>query len=167
MLNAFAPIANTSCKLLILGSMPGVASLNQQQYYAHPRNAFWSIMQAFTGTDANADYATRCQSLLDHHIALWDVLAQCKRQGSLDSAIESDSIITNDFARFFNKHPLIHRVLLNGSTAFRLFNRHVIKSGLCPNLIEFIACPSTSPANTRLNIQQKTHCWLAHLQPKP
>lgn len=163
MINAFAAIANESCKILILGSMPGVVSLDQQQYYAHPRNAFWSIMKEITDTAVQADYPTRCQSLLEHNIALWDVLAQCRRQGSLDSAIETDSVITNDFAGFFRDHPTIQRVILNGNTAFTLFKRHVVKPDLCPSRIDIIACPSTSPANARLTIQQKTDRWLPHL----
>ena len=142
--------------------MPGVQSLNQQQYYAHPRNAFWSIMQSITGVSPIADYQQRRQSLLHHGIALWDVLASCRRAGSLDSAIEKSSIVVNDFESFFEQHPNIQQVLLNGGTAHQLFQRHVVKAGLCPEHIATHACPSTSPANARLNLEQKTKLWLTH-----
>lgn len=161
-LKAFPAIANTYCHTLILGSMPGVQSLNQQQYYAHPRNAFWSIMQAITGVDADANYNLRCQALLQHGIALWDVLASCRRIGSLDSAIEKHSIIVNDFAQFFSDNDKLQQVLLNGGAANQLFQRHVVKPGLCPKHIDTHACPSTSPAHARLNIDQKKQHWLKH-----
>ncbi len=162
-LTAFAPLIDHRATTLILGSMPGVASLEAQQYYAHPRNAFWSIMQHITGIRADAPYDLRCQGLLHHGIALWDVLAQCQRQGSLDSAIEASSMVVNDFLPFFRKHNKIHSVILNGSKANQLFKRHVSQPGLCPPTIQIQACPSTSPAHARLTLPQKIDLWLPHL----
>lgn len=160
MRQAFAPITSSNARTLILGSMPGVASLDAHQYYAHPRNAFWQIMQHITGIAATAAYEHRCRGLLQQQLALWDVLQACERQGSLDSNINQSRLIVNDFAHFFHQHPHIKRVLLNGHMAHQLFTRHVINTNQMPSSIEAIACPSTSPANARMPIAQKIDIWL-------
>ncbi len=110
-LRSFAPLlpAGTqspgSARVLVLGSMPGRASLDAQQYYAHPRNAFWPIVAAHCGIDPASDYPTRVQALLDAGIVLWDVLAQCRRPGSLDSAIELADAQPNAIAELLDAHP--------------------------------------------------------------
>ncbi len=156
----FNDISRADATTLILGSMPGVASLQAQQYYAHPRNAFWSIMQTVTGIEATAPYQQRLDALRKHKIALWDVLASCHRPGSLDSAIKPDSIIVNDFTAWFEQHPGIERVLLNGGKAYELFHRHVSKAGLLPDSIYIVLCPSTSPAYAAMNYEAKKTAWL-------
>lgn len=161
---AFSAIAASNARILILGSMPGLASLEAGQYYAHPRNAFWPIMQHITGISASAPYHHRCNGLVQQHIALWDVLQACERKGSLDSNIDQSSIIVNDFTHFFREHPHVTRVITNGGMAHQLFKRHVIKANTLPSGIDVLACPSTSPANARMNLRQKQACWLNALQ---
>lgn len=159
-ISCFAPIASEDARVLILGSMPGVESLNQQQYYAHPRNSFWYIMSSLFGFELNADYKHRAASLIKNRIALWDVLNQCIRQGSLDTAIEKDSIIRNDFLTFFKQHPAIKYVFFNGQKAEKEFKRFVL-----PELsnkyshIEYQVLPSTSPAMASLSKSQKLEIW--------
>jgi hypoxanthine-DNA glycosylase len=98
----FPPIEGASAHTLILGTMPGAASLAVTQYYAHPRNAFWTILADLVGFDPQLDYVARTQRLVDAGIAVWDVLRSCERRGSLDSEIDRTSVVANDFDRFFN-----------------------------------------------------------------
>lgn len=151
---SFHWLAAADARILIVGSMPGMASLKQQQYYAHPRNAFWPIMQQiFNWPDL--DYTARCQALVREKIALWDVLRSCRRPGSLDSNIDSSSLDINDFAAFFDRHRQIETVLLNGGKAAQLFQRHV---PLNP-VIKTLQLPSTSPAHAAMSFQIKLEKW--------
>jgi TDG/mug DNA glycosylase family protein len=160
----FPPISAADAEVLILGSMPGRASLDAQQYYAHPRNAFWPIMAMSCGFDPAAGYAQRCASLVARRIAVWDVLQSCSRQGSLDAAIDASSVRVNDFGAFFAAHPGVRRVLFNGATAERLYRRHVLPR--LPPASAALACvrlPSTSPAHAAMTHAQKTARWGAEL----
>jgi len=159
-ISCFDPIECKDARVLILGSMPGVESLAQQQYYAHPRNSFWYIMDSLFGFDMNADYNNRAASLIKNKIALWDVLSQCIRQGSLDTAIEKDSIIRNDFLTFFKQHPEIRYVFFNGQKAEKEFKRFILPE-LDDNYsyIQYSTLPSTSPAMASLNKDQKLKIW--------
>ena len=123
---SFAPVADRSAQILILGSMPGEKSLNAGQYYAHPRNGFWKIMGQILGFDPDIAYDVRLAALLQSNIALWDVLHSCVRKGSLDAAIEASSITANDFQAFFRTHLHITRVYFNGATAERCYQSHVM-----------------------------------------
>lgn len=157
---SFPPVATADARLLILGSMPGIASLQQQQYYAHPRNAFWQIMSVLYGLDPQWDYPLRCQHLVTNQVAVWDVLKACRRSGSLDQHIEKDSIVINPFTDFLQQHPQISLIVFNGSTAENLFKRYVMPT-LTPNQrnIAKQRLPSTSPAHAALSLQQKTSLW--------
>lgn len=104
----FPALANPGATVLILGSMPGVASLAAQQSYAHPRNHFWPIMADIAGFDPAALYAARVAALTRSGIAVWDVLQSCVRPGSQDSAIQAGTRVPNDFAAFFAAHPWHH-----------------------------------------------------------
>ncbi|WP_372743203.1 DNA-deoxyinosine glycosylase, partial [Neptunomonas sp.] len=95
---SFNPIVAPQAKLLILGSMPGVKSLQEQQYYAHPRNAFWQIMKHLLEFDDALNYTRRLELIQRHGVALWDVAHQCIRPGSLDSEIDRNSVIPNEIA---------------------------------------------------------------------
>lgn len=155
MLQGFPPIVSVHSQVLILGSMPSLASLQAQQYYAHPRNAFWPIQQALWGIAAQASYAQRVQILQEKGVAVWDVLASCKREGSLDSAIEADSVMVNDFESFFVEYQQIKAVFFNGATAENYFKKYVL---LKPSLV-FQRLPSTSPAHASLSFEQKLAKW--------
>jgi TDG/mug DNA glycosylase family protein len=159
----FPPIARADAETLILGSMPGAASLAAGCYYAHTRNAFWPIMGALLGFDATAPYAARASALKLARIALWDVLESCARPGSLDSAIDHGSITPNDFTAFFGRHRRIRRVFFNGATAERLFRVHVL-CRLDPAGLQFARLPSTSPAHAAMSLERKLAAWKAALQ---
>ena len=155
---SFPPIAGNQAKILILGSMPGEASLAAQQYYAHQRNTFWPIMTQLLQIDAKASYQERITALQSSPIALWDVLKSCKREGSLDSMIETGTQISNDFPSFFSTHREITHVFFNGGTAEASFKRYVLPcSGL--DDLTFARLPSTSPANARLSFDGKCRIW--------
>ena len=155
---SFSPIADACATRLILGSMPGTASLDAQQYYAHPHNAFWRIMAAVTGAAADAAYSERVCGLQDANVAVWDVLRSCERIGSLDASIRRDSEVANDFATFFAQHPRIRQVFFNGGAAQASFKRHCALQMRDPQ-ISFQRLPSTSPAHASLRFEQKFAVW--------
>lgn len=153
----FAPSVNATCTKLILGSMPGVKSLEQTQYYAHPRNAFWRIMAALFGAPHPFDsYDDKLNLLLSHHIALWDVISACTRDGSLDSDIRN--AVPNDFEKFFKQYPNVKNVFFNGQTAYNNFIK-AFKSATFINDLTLIPLPSTSPANAHLSFDDKLRAW--------
>ncbi|MDY0057667.1 MAG: DNA-deoxyinosine glycosylase [Methyloversatilis sp.] len=161
----FPPVADpATARVLILGSMPGVASLAAQRYYAHPRNQFWPIMGALFGAGPELPYAERLRVLTAAGIALWDVLESCERAGSLDAAIDARSAQANDFAAFFDAHPGITRIVCNGGTAEKHFRRDVMPQ-LPPRALELVRLPSTSPAHAGMGAQEKLARWRAALQP--
>lgn len=157
---AFPPILGDDPNLLILGSMPGEVSLRANRYYAHPRNAFWPIMGALLGFGPDADYETRTAELRANRIALWDVMAECERVGSLDSGIRPASIRVNDFAALFRKCPQIRLVAFNGGTAQREYERQVLPM-LSRNEIRVdrVRLPSTSPAYAAMSFDDKLLAW--------
>jgi double-stranded uracil-DNA glycosylase len=154
---SFAPIEHPSARILILGSMPGVASLAANQYYAHPRNAFWPIMAGLCGFDAELPYARRVAALKAAGIALWDVLQSCHRPGSLDAAIASGSRVPNDFRAFFAAHPGIRLVAFNGAEAERSFKALVLPQ-IDVSGIRCVRLPSTSPAHA-VSLEKKLAAW--------
>ena len=152
--HSFDWLAAPDAQILIVGSMPGMASLQKQQYYAHPRNAFWPVMQQiFNWPDL--DYDQRCKALVSEKIAVWDVLRSCRRRGSLDSDIETGSVLINDFSAFFHRHPGIKAVLFNGGKAAQLFKRYVS----VPACVELKPLPSTSPAYAAMSFESKLEKW--------
>jgi hypoxanthine-DNA glycosylase len=158
---SFPPIAEASAQVLILGSMPGLLSLKANQYYAHPRNAFWRIMGDIYGFDAESAYEERVKKLTASRVALWDVLHTCIRAGSLDSAIVNSSQIANDFKLFFEQHPNIKLVAFNGEKAEKSFNRLCLKqlqTDLNISGISFVRLPSSSPAHT-VHWDHKIAAW--------
>lgn len=160
----FPPIADNNAIILMLGSMPSIKSLEQQQYYAHPRNSFWFIITKLLSSNTELEYEQKTALLLNNRIALWDVLNTCQRKGSLDSSIKNKSTVANDFNTFFNDHPLIKAVYFNGTRAQQEYNKHIP-----PTLdskfssIEYERLPSTSPAMASLNSEQKLQQWKAIL----
>jgi hypoxanthine-DNA glycosylase len=163
---SFPPVCDNRARVLILGSMPGAESLARQQYYAHPRNAFWSIMQALAGAGPELEYAQRLAALRNSGIALWDVLSACRRAGSLDANIEPASELPNDIAGLLAEFPRIALVCFNGATAERLFNKHVRPQlATAEDRIEFRRLPSTSPAHAAMRPADKLAAWRKVISP--
>ncbi len=159
--DCFSAIVNDNTKVIILGSMPGVRSLEASEYYAHPRNAFWSIIENLLNIDRGANYLLRLQQLNQNGIGLWDVYARCFRQGSLDSSIRTKTSEINDFETMLEHHPSIRSILFNGKSAEQAFLRHyheAIDEGFLKHH-RLIALPSTSPAYAAMSFDRKLLQW--------
>ena len=155
-IKSFPPIVSDNSKVLILGSMPGEASLKAGQYYAHSRNLFWRIMGELFGADPSLPYQKRAVRLQAAGVALWDSLQACTRSGSLDGAISEEE--PNDFPAFFAKYPGISHVYFNGSKAETAFRRHALP--LLPSTQHgFTRLPSTSPAHATMPLDAKVRAW--------
>ena len=150
----FPPIARGDAKILILGSLPGARSIAEQQYYAHPQNAFWKIMAELFGIEG--DYTVRCELLREQGIALWDVLQSSIRPGSMDAAIRLESARPNDFESFFAEHPDIRTIGFNGGKAQQMFARFVDSAPAGASLVRL---PSTSPAYASMPFSAKLRVW--------
>jgi TDG/mug DNA glycosylase family protein len=157
---SFPPVFRSDARILILGSMPGVASLTAAQYYAHPRNRFWDIMDRVCSAGRDIAYEQRLQRLLDHQLALWDVLHSCVRPGSLDAAIEHHTAMPNDLTGLLSQLPSLQCICCNGGTAFLAMKRYFAAqlSRAYPR-IEQLKLPSTSPANASWSHARKLRAW--------
>lgn len=144
LLHGLPPIVGADPTVLVLGNMPSALSLAHGQYYGNPRNAFWRICAVIFGFDPNAPYEQRTAELTRHDIAVWDVLRSCRRDGSLDSAVERDSMVPNEFGAFLTANPKIDLLLFNGAAAEANYRRLVRDAPAIPS----IRLPSTSPAHT-------------------
>lgn len=156
----FPPIIGPQPRVLVLGSLPSVKSIEMQQYYGHPQNAFWRIMNELFGIDHKAQYTERVEAVIRHRIAIWDVLAASVRPGSMDSDIVETTARPNNFARFFREQPDISLVCFNGRTAARLFDRLVaptLEKG--SNSLRYQVLPSTSPAYASMMFDEKLEHW--------
>lgn len=155
----FAPVAGADARVLILGTLPGVASLAHGRYYAQPRNAFWPIMAVVAGAGPGLPYDERLRRLVAHRLALWDVCASATRPGSLDSSIQRTSVRLNDFRPFLSSHPDIRLICFNGAKAATLFKAVV------PTLqerwahVRRVTLPSTSPAFASMPLADKIEMW--------
>lgn len=159
-ITGFAPIVSGNAKVLILGSMPSVASLARQQYYGHPKNAFWPIMGALFGAAPELCYQQRKEILMANGIAVWDVLQGCNRLGSLDSNIKLASIKINDFADFYAEYKFIEQVFFNGAMAEKLYKKYVLPTlDQSFSYLEYQRLPSTSPAHASLRLEEKIEAW--------
>ena len=164
--HSFPPLASHAARVLILGSLPGQASLDAQQYYAYPRNAFWRIMADLLGFDAALPYTQRCEALIVARVAVWDVMQSCVRPGSLDSAIVESTIVPNDFTAFLDQHPKIREVCFNGAKAESSFKKHVMSElGPAVSRLAYLRLPSTSPVHASLSFDAKRDAWHESLQP--
>ena len=148
---SFKPSIDNNSKVLILGSMPGVKSLEEQQYYAHPQNRFWKVMGHICNEPKlhEYNYDVKLKILLKNNIALWDTLKSCKRDGSLDSDIYNET--PNDIKKLLKKYPNIKILCLNGNKSYSAFKKYF------PDLSEkYICCkmPSTSPANAKYSLNR-------------
>jgi len=160
LLTGFNCVAEPSARILILGSMPGVKSIEEQQYYAHPRNAFWKIIEAIFQIPHDEEYHQRLECLKQQRVALWDVVHQCVRPGSLDADIQSASVQVNDFKALFEYAPGIEAVFFNGAKAADLYKKKVMKEDFEQNSKRrYVQLPSTSPANAAMSLAKKLDIW--------
>lgn len=167
-LQGLPPLVSPHTRVLVLGSFPSVKSLQSKQYYAHPQNQFWPLMQALW-PDApwpdKHDYARRCQCLLALGVGVWDVYAQCERQGSLDSAIRAAHL--NDFPALLQRCPNLRVIAHNGTESFRhakTLEKILALAGGAES-VELHRLPSTSPANASMTFEHKLTAWRAVLIP--
>ena len=173
----FPPIADRRSEILILGSLPGDLSIRAQEYYANPHNTFWRLIgyrpagETVGGAGKTAsltendhavknehavkdEYPAKKRYLTENRIALWDVLTRAEREGALDSNIRNE--VPNDFDAFLTAHPEIRHIFFNGQKAAALFHRHV---HAWESRIPCTTLPSSSPANARMNFEQKKEVW--------
>ena len=151
-LQGLAPVIDQRTRLVVLGSFPGVASLQAGQYYAHPRNHFWPVLSALWNVDLRArSYDERLKEVLKRGLGIWDVYAFCRREGSLDSAIEDAEF--NDLAGLKQRAPLLQAIAHNGGESARAM-RFTRSLG-----VDVIRLPSTSPANASWSFERKLAAW--------
>lgn len=151
-ISSFPPIIDDVSKILILGSIPGVKSLEKQQYYAHPQNAFWKIIFTLLEEEFTENYAERIQVLKKHRIALWDVIDSCERKGSLDSEIRNEE--ANQIAELLDEHPNIQAIFCNGGKSYKNLQKILGKDFKIPIFL----LPSTSPLHT-VSLEKKLEDW--------
>ncbi len=157
---SFPPVLPDVPRALVLGSMPGVRSLEESRYYAHPRNLFWPLMGELFGAGPELPYEVRLVRLGAHGVALWDVLASCERPGSLDARIVRATEVPNPIDALLAAHPSVHTVACNGSAALALFRRHIAPR-IPADRVRVLALPSTSPANASIPPDAKRAAWRA------
>ncbi|OWR14576.1 DNA-deoxyinosine glycosylase [Chryseobacterium sp. VAUSW3] len=151
-ISSFPPIISEGSKILILGSVPGVKSLEMQQYYAHPQNQFWKIIFKLLEEDFTADYQKRTEIIRKNNIALWDVIDSCEREGSLDTKIRNEE--HNDILKILRDHPNIKAVFCNGQKSFKNLKKILGKESEIPIFV----LPSTSPLHT-VSFDKKLAEW--------
>ncbi len=158
MKSSFHPIADQNSRILILGSLPGDESIRRQEYYANPRNAFWKIISSVFEIRLPDGYGARLEFLKSKRIALWDVLREAERKGSLDSQIKKS--VANDFDNFFLEHSSIEFVFFNGKKAQNAFNDLIHGKQTLRDGITYKYLPSTSPANSTMTYEEKLNHWM-------
>lgn len=159
LVHSFEPVIGANPRILILGSMPGVASLQAVQYYAHPRNAFWPIMAALFGIDIDCHYEQRIAQVKQLPVVLWDTIQFCHREGSLDSNIQKHQLEANDIPSLLKDFSEIRLVACNGATSEKYFNQLVKPRLPEGHGIVIKRLPSTSPANAGMNYVEKLKNW--------
>jgi TDG/mug DNA glycosylase family protein len=159
---SFGPIAAANARVLVLGTAPSIASLAKQQYYGHPQNAFWPIMGRLFGAGRELEYEERKKVLCAKGVAVWDVLGECYRMGSLDSAIEVESESPNEIAAFLEEHVSIGTIFFNGQKAETAFRRHAKRAvDEFSRRFRYVRLPSTSPAHAGRTFDEKLAAWQA------
>lgn len=154
----FAPVWDEHCRVLILGTFPSVKSRENAFYYGHPQNRFWKVLAAIFAAPVPQTIEEKKAFLLQHHIALWDVIAHCDIVGSGDSSIKN--AVPNDLGVVLAHAPVTH-VFLNGQTAAKLYKKHQEKGE-----IPFAVLPSTSPANAAWSLDRLTEAWRSAILPQ-
>lgn len=155
---SFQPSIDENSQILVLGSMPGIKSLNEQQYYVHPQNRFWKLMGKICNKEnlSELNYQIKLQTLLNNKIALWDVIKSCNRDGSLDANIQNE--IPNNISKLLKQYRNIKIICLNGNKAYSALKKHF------PEILEKHKCyklPSTSPANAKYTLDKLYQEWIS------
>ena len=159
MLVGLPPVLDQQTHIVILGSFPGEASLSAKRYYAHPRNQFWRLLSAVIGEPlSDMDYEERLTRLLAHQIGLWDTIAACEREGSLDAAIRQAQ--ANEFGVLLRHSPHLFRVCFNGKTSGKSEQRFSVAG------FETFVLPSSSPAYAQMSFEDKLAVWKKIVDPK-
>ncbi|OCA77192.1 DNA-deoxyinosine glycosylase [Chryseobacterium artocarpi] len=156
-ISSFSPLIDDQSEILILGSIPGVKSLEKQQYYAHPQNKFWKIIFELLNEEFTEDYMKRLEILKKHHIALWDVIDTCERKGSLDSEIKNEE--TNQIAELLEEHASVKAIFCNGGKSYKSLQKLLGKNYRLP----IYQLPSTSPLHT-VSFEKKFEEWKVILE---
>lgn len=156
-ISSFPPLIDDHSEILILGSIPGVKSLEMQQYYAHPQNKFWRIILELLNEEFTEDYAKRIQTLKKHHIALWDVIDSCERKGSLDSEIKNEE--ANQIDELLEDYPNVKAIFCNGGKSYKNLQKLLGKNYKIPIFL----MPSTSPLHT-ISFERKFEEWKKALE---
>ena len=159
LVHSFEPIVGRDPRIVILGSMPGVVSLQAVQYYANPRNAFWTIIAELFGIDVDCDYESRVRQVSQLPLILWDTLKACRREGSLDSNILKQHMETNDIAGRVKRYPALRLIAFNGTASEKYFNQLEKHRLPADHPLKLLRLPSTSPANAGINFEQKLAAW--------
>ena len=150
--SGFLPVTGGTPRVLILGSFPSRQSLLHSEYYGNPRNHFWKFMEALFAIDPTLPYMERTECLTGHHIALWDVVRTCMRNGSADEEIREPAF--NDISGFVTAYPTVQLIVLNGNAAGKYFRRMHLSTSIENHIL-----PSTSPANARYTLEEKVRAW--------
>lgn len=151
-ISSFPPFIDSQSKILILGSIPGVKSLEKQQYYAHPQNKFWKIIFELFNEEFTEDYSERIDILKKNNIAIWDVIDSCERKGSLDSEIKNEE--ANQIGTLLESYPNIQAIFCNGGKSYKNLQKLLGKNFRIPIYL----LPSTSPLHT-ISFERKFEEW--------
>jgi hypoxanthine-DNA glycosylase len=157
--HSFEPIVGRDPRILILGSMPGVMSLQAVEYYANPRNLFWKIIGELFELDIECSYQSRIRQISDLPLVLWDTLRACHRQGSLDSSILRQQIEANDIEGLLRQHSGLRAIAFNGAASEKYFSQLVKQNLPASSELALLKMPSTSPANAGMKFEQKLQAW--------
>lgn len=151
-ISSFPPIIDHQSEILILGSVPGIRSLEKQQYYGHPQNKFWKIIFELFHEEFTENYPDRIDVLKKNHVALWDVIDSCERKGSLDSEIKNEE--DNQIPELLEQYPNIRAVFCNGGKSYKNLIKILGKNYRVPIFL----LPSTSPLHT-ISFERKFEDW--------
>lgn len=150
--HTFEPVYDSGSRILILGTFPSVKSRENNFYYGHPQNRFWRVMSAVLSCPLPVTVPDKKKMLLEHGIALWDVVQSCEIEGSSDASIRG--VVPNRIERITRAAP-IERIYANGNTAGRLYSKYCRESVNS----DIIILPSTSPANASFGLERLIAAW--------
>ena len=155
-LHEIAPVYDENSKILILGSFPSVKSRESGFFYGHPQNRFWKVLAGILEVPVPVTIDEKKKMLLEHHIAVWDVIASCRITGSSDSSIKD--VVPNDLGKIVSA-ARIERICANGATAWKLYEKYVKKS----TGMEAVKLPSTRPANAAWSLERLVENWKKYI----